>query len=248
MCGAGNSCRRRDRGRDQAQAWAGPRSLQAPGAAAVGEPLASPDAQEMGQFSLAIHGLRPCSFQSHFRSLPRAQADSVISRALWGHKKPGLAESKTSLSNPISRSPCPLPQSSPALQEAGTGDQCLLPFFPLCWAWGAGGRAGDPQTECLFILHHPPPPAPCPLCLLGGSCCAAGGGGGRWREPLASSSALRRHPFGCWRDPNPLCLQLGVQTTIRGPRKRPAPCKTQQDTPSLVGRPRAHSARGLWAW
>ena len=74
------------------------------------------NAQEMVWFSpLVIHSLSLALSFSASCPFARAWTDAVISRALLGNKKACLVESKTSISNPISRSSCPLLQSSQAL-------------------------------------------------------------------------------------------------------------------------------------
>lgn len=151
-------------------------------AAAIYEPRPLQDAQEMGQFSLAIHGLRPCSLRLASGPSPGLRPTlstlsfpghfGAIKRLVWLNLKlPSQIQFHARLV-PSRRAA----QPGPSLQEAGPGGQCHLLFFPLCWA-GGGGRAGNPPNRVSsFSTAHPRLP-PAPAASWVASCCVAGGGG-----------------------------------------------------------------------
>lgn len=201
----------------------------------------------MGQFSLAIHGLRPCSLQSRFRSLRGAQANSVIPRALWGNKKAGLVESKTSISNPISRSPRPLPQSSPAGPQLARG-RARGPVPPplLPWAGAGGGRAGNPPNRVSSLSTAPPGPHPAPAASWVASCCGLGVEGGRWRGTFGHLFSSERHPLAAGGTPTPSASSWGSRPQFWGPGKGP-PRAGHSKTPESRGEADDSALAGLWA-
>ena len=137
------------------------------------------NAQEMAWFSpLVIHSLSPALSVLRFLPVARARTDSVLSPALWGHKKAGFVESKASTSSPISRPSRPL---SPALRapggRRGGGTSCLslLPLPPSLLSPSRGGRGGEAgggnQSSCLSSLdpdRSPPPRLPPPVPISSG--------------------------------------------------------------------------------
>ena len=157
------------------------------------------NAQEMAWFSpLVIHSLSPALSVLRFLPVARARTDSVLSPALWGHKKAGFVESKASTSSPVSRPSRPL---SPALRapggRRGGGTSCLslLPLPPSLLSPSRGGRGGRQEEGTnpavfLSLTRTAPPPtaaapspdffrAPPPTSSLSPAYLAGGGGMGR---------------------------------------------------------------------